>query len=94
MRQAMRGIGEVDVANNLRRFRRRRKGVKCRKCGYKGDMGITKTKPRWYVSWPVILWLCCTGIGVIAASILGFLRASSMNVWCCCPSCDKVIGPL
>lgn len=84
----------ANIRENLKPFPKLRPGVTCLECGYTGLMGITRKEAPWYASWPVIIMLCLTGIGLFGAFILGMLREGKSKVWCFCPNCRREIGPL
>lgn len=82
------------VRLNLRQYGQHRDDVTCLECGYRGLMGITRKEVPWFASWPVIILLCLTGVGIIGAFILGMFRTVKTKVYCFCPNCQQEIGPL
>lgn len=78
----------------MRRYSRWERNVTCIECGYRGPMGVTRTKVRWFVSWPILILLCATGVGVVFAYILWLWRFRYTDVFIFCPGCEKELGPL
>lgn len=87
----------LEVRGKLKEYKNHTSGdVSCLECGYKGVMGIvpgTATVP-WYLSLYVIIPLILTGVGIVAAIILGFLRGRSKRHLVDCPECGSRLGPV
>jgi hypothetical protein len=77
--------------------------VSCLECGYSGIMGIVKSIPPWWASWPTILiFILCFaiiaplrwGIALSPVLILTRIFGWSNKIYVSCPKCKKVLGPI
>jgi len=65
-------MSDPSIREELRKYKQEIT-LQCRECGYYGPMGIVKkVKPLW-ARWYILIPICLTGIGLIAALLLGVL---------------------
>lgn len=76
------------VRLKLRNYKEIVQSVTCGECGYVGRMGVVKRHVPWYLTWWVLIPLCCTGIGFIPATVLGAIRGLSEKYEVDCPHCS------
>lgn len=67
------------------------RNVSCMMCGYTGLMGVRRTVDPWYTSTPVIIILCLTGIGIIAAVVIGVTAGLQRRYEVECPLCHQIL---
>lgn len=67
------------------------KTATCLACGYYGPMGVVKGSARtpWWFSWPVLIILCLTGVGLAVVFALVVLRELTKAHDVICPNCSK-----
>ena len=52
-------------------------------------MGVEGKRVPWYLTWWVLIPICLTGIGIVPAFLLGFLRYSLTKERVRCPNCGS-----
>jgi len=69
------------------------KTATCLACGYYGPMGVVKGTARasWWLSWPVLIILCLSGVGLVVLIILALLRELSKEHSVVCPNCGRTL---
>ena len=79
------------ILNKLRGYDEH-SSILCLECGYEGLMGVEGKRVPWYLTWWVLIPICLTGIGIVPAFLLGFLRYSLTKERVRCPNCGSQLG--